>query len=81
MILNVYGKTVFFSEAEEKMFREIGLDLNDGFMELLLYWNEIDGFEENSSDEERHRLCIEAIKAYRDLTISTLKCAEREGLV
>lgn len=81
MILNVYGKTVFFSEAEEKMFREIRLDLNDGFMELLLYWNEIDGFEGNSSDEERHRLCIEAIKAYVDLIDSTLKCVEREGLI
>lgn len=80
MSILVYGRNVEFSEKEVQIFTECGLELDSTFLELILHWNAVDKFDNHSTDDERHDICIEAIKQYSSIIEKTLSKIRDTGL-
>lgn len=78
MILNVYGKTVEFTPEEQAVFLNAGLDLDDSFLSLILAGSGIYQFDESATPEERHDICLDAIKEYVEMTLSALKIFKKK---
>ncbi len=73
MKLDVYGKEVVFSKEEEHIVKEMGLDLDREFLEIILFWYGVDNFDDVSEESERHDLCINAIVLYYKIILTRIR--------
>lgn len=79
MLLTIYGKNVEFSDKEKELFDEIGLELDNDFLEVILDSNTDKAIIDNATYEELHDICIESIKEYTKLICNTLNYIEKEN--
>lgn len=79
LIFNVFDHQVIFTEEEQKALENVGLELDDNFLEVILNAYEVDSFN-GMNDEQIHTLCIDAIENYTALVRNTISFIKRKDI-